>query len=201
MDVATLVQDYGYPVIFLGSLLEGESVLLAGGFAAHRGYLVLPGVIALGALGGFTGDQILFHLGRRHGVRVIKRFPCIERHARRVNDWAMHYQNLSIVIVRFVYGMRLAGPVLLGMSGIAPWRFAALNLLGAVAWAAIVVMLGYVSGAAMSVILSDFKQYEEMTLLTILAAGVIGGFIYRRWWRPAVPRDGGENSRHPDRKR
>lgn len=196
MDVAALVQSYGYPIVVLGSVLEGESVLLAGGFAAHRGYLALPWVIALGALGGFAGDQILFHLGRRHGPRIVARFPGIERHAWRVNNWLKRYQVLCIVLVRFIYGTRLAGPVLLGMSGIAPWRFATLDFLGAVAWAVIVVTLGYATGAAMEALLDDFKRYEEVALLAILALGVSGGLAYRLWQRTAARRRGKKIPRH-----
>lgn len=179
MDVAALVENYGYPVILLGSLLEGESVLLAGGFAAHRGYLVLPGVIAVGALGGFLGDQILFHLGRRHGSHIVFRFPKVARQSQKMNKWLLRHQNFSIILVRFVYGMRLAGPVLLGMSGISPFRFFFLNLTGAIIWATLVSFLGYGSGVVLNALLSDIGKYEEITILVILFSSLIFSIVYR----------------------
>jgi hypothetical protein len=39
MAIATLIQNYGYVAVFLGTLLESETVLVLAGFAAHRGYL------------------------------------------------------------------------------------------------------------------------------------------------------------------
>ena len=52
IDLASIVQQYGYLAIFLGAILEGETVLILGGFAAHQGYLQLIVVVALAALGG-----------------------------------------------------------------------------------------------------------------------------------------------------
>ena len=44
------VATYGYAAIALGTFFEGETILVIGGFLAHRGYLGLPGVIAGAAL-------------------------------------------------------------------------------------------------------------------------------------------------------
>ena len=42
MSLPQLLTDYGYWAVFVGSLLEGETILILAGFAAHRGYLSLP---------------------------------------------------------------------------------------------------------------------------------------------------------------
>lgn len=41
----TLIQTHGYWVIPIGAYLEGETILLPGGFAAHRGCLERPWVM------------------------------------------------------------------------------------------------------------------------------------------------------------
>ena len=45
-SLQSLIEHYGYFAVFLGCFLEGETVLVLAGFAAHMGYLSLPGVIA-----------------------------------------------------------------------------------------------------------------------------------------------------------
>ena len=35
MDFAALIQQYGYFAVFLGTLLEGETILLLAGLSAH----------------------------------------------------------------------------------------------------------------------------------------------------------------------
>ena len=65
MDLAGLIDSYGYLAVFFGALLEGETILALAGLAAFRGYLDLYKVIALAMFAGFLGDQIYFFLGRR----------------------------------------------------------------------------------------------------------------------------------------
>jgi Uncharacterized membrane-associated protein len=48
----------------------------------------------------------------------------------------------AIVSVRFLYGLRIAGPVLIGMAGVAPWRFVLYNAIGAALWAPLVTGWG-----------------------------------------------------------
>ncbi len=67
LDLNALIAAYGYWVIFLGCLLEGETVLILGGMAAHQGALQLLQVIGLATLGGMLGDQLLFWTGRYSG--------------------------------------------------------------------------------------------------------------------------------------
>jgi membrane protein DedA with SNARE-associated domain len=37
MNFAALISQYGYFALFAGALLEGETVLILAGFAAHQG--------------------------------------------------------------------------------------------------------------------------------------------------------------------
>ena len=49
LDLPLLIQTYGYPAAFVGSMLEGETVLVLAGLAAHRAHLSLPVVWLLAA--------------------------------------------------------------------------------------------------------------------------------------------------------
>lgn len=37
-----LLDHYGYLAVLVCNVLEGETILILGGFAAHQGYLQLP---------------------------------------------------------------------------------------------------------------------------------------------------------------
>jgi len=75
MTLESIVDTYGYVAVLLGTFLEGETILVLGGFAAHRGYLALPGVILAAFIGSLCGDQLFFFLGRRHSQAVLARRP------------------------------------------------------------------------------------------------------------------------------
>jgi membrane protein DedA with SNARE-associated domain len=68
-----LIRHYGYLTILVATVLEGETVVLLGGFAAHRGYLDLAGVMAAAFAGSVAGDQLYFEIGRRKGLAFIER--------------------------------------------------------------------------------------------------------------------------------
>lgn len=136
--IEQFVQTWGYAAVFAGTFLEGESVLIAAGFAAHRGMLDLAIVVAVAAC-----------------VRVLLR----------------RRQLPFILSVRFLYGLRVAGPIAIGMARI-PWvRFLALNALGAVVWAILIGGAGYFFGAALEVILADLRRHEGWIFGAILAMG------------------------------
>jgi len=59
-----LLKEYGYIILFIWSIMEGELGLIMAGIMSFTGDMFLPYAIAVGALGGFTGDQIYFYLGR-----------------------------------------------------------------------------------------------------------------------------------------
>ena len=74
-DLESFVQSYGYGALFLGTLLEGETVLILAGLMAHMGLMKLPLVILVALLGSFLGDQFYFFLGRRKGGALLDRHP------------------------------------------------------------------------------------------------------------------------------
>ena len=179
MDLASLIRDWGYPVVFAGSLVEGETILALAAVAAHRGYLALPWVIAVGAAGGFLGDQAYFLVGRAGGERVLARWPQLRPGAERVRQLLDRYDAPLILAVRFLYGLRTIGPIAIGMSRVHWLRFALFNFIGAILWAALVAGAGYALGEALSRALGDLKRVEAWVFGGVL----VGGLALVTWLR------------------
>jgi membrane protein DedA with SNARE-associated domain len=184
----TLIENYGYIAVFLGAVLEGETVLIMAGFAAHRGYLDLIWVIAVAALGGFAGDQCFFALGRFRGRQMLARFPSVHAQAARVDDLIHRHSTWLILGVRFMYGLRIAGPVLIGMSQVSHVRFAVLNLIGAIVWAAVVAGAGYAFGQAVTLALHNVRRYEILVLVGIALVGLLVWAVRKARHRPRTDR-------------
>jgi len=173
-----LLSQYGYVAVFIGSLIEGETLLLLAGFAAHQGYLSFPLVVALAFCAGAIGDQFFFFLGRKYGQSLIDKYPRIKPHVDRVNTLILRYHSLVIILNRFMYGLRVAGPVAIGASGVKAWRFVVFNLLGAALWALVVGGAGYLFGQTLNWLFTDLKRYEELALVVLAVAGLL--FVFRR---------------------
>ena len=184
MDLLALVHSYGYAAVAVGCLLEGETVLLLAGFAAHRGYLHWPVVVAVAALAEFAGDLGFFLIGRRHGAWVLGRRPAIAARRAQADAWLARHGAWVVVAVRFIYGFRTAGPVLIGTSSL-PWqRFVLFNALGALLWAVLVSGLGWVFGQAAQAWLGRAQRCEGW--LSALLLGLALG--YGLWARQRARR-------------
>ena len=150
MSLESLVADYGYAGVLIGTFLEGDIALVLGGLFAHWEYLKLPGVIVAALIGALVGDQFFFHLGRAKGLQVLNRFPFMKPRAERVFSKMRQHGTLIAFAFRFCYGFRIITPLLIGASGVRRGRFLLLNSLGALTWATVVASLGYMLGEALT---------------------------------------------------
>jgi membrane protein DedA with SNARE-associated domain len=180
MDLSALIVQYGYFALFAGCLIEGETLLILAGFAAHEGYLQLHWVLLIAMIGGFLGDQFYFWLGRRHGAWVLYRFPRLAIAFARADVLILRYHELLIVGIRFLYGLRTIGPMALGMSQVSSWRFMAFNALGAVIWAVSIGGAGFLFGRALEIFWDNLKKVEDITFIILLLAGLII-WLWRRY--------------------
>ncbi|WON78013.1 DedA family protein [Serratia sp. UGAL515B_01] len=180
-DLSHYIAQYGYWVILIGCLLEGETITLLGGIAAHNGLLQLPWVMVVAVLGGTLGDQLLYFAGRYFGIRVFARVKHQQSRIKRAQKLIAKHPILFVIGVRFMYGFRIIGPVLIGASKLPPSRFVPLNILGAILWAIIFVLLGYYGGQAIGKFLNDTetKLYSLLLCALIIAAIILLCF----WWR------------------
>jgi membrane protein DedA with SNARE-associated domain len=171
----------GYLAIFVGTFLEGESILALGGLAAEHGYLSFPVVVAVAVLGGFLGDQFFFFVGRRYGDRVLARFPFVSAKALRVQALLRRWDILAVILIRFLYGLRIAGPIVIGSCGIALWRLVLFNLIGALIWALLVAGIGYVAGQALGEWVGRLQQSEIFLVMAAVLAAVALWLVIK--WR------------------
>lgn len=169
MGIAQFIQEYGYLAVALGSFLEGEAVLLGGSFAASQGHLDLALVLPIAALASFLGDLPYFFAGRRYGASVMARFPSLHHHKGRLEHLLHRHHVLLLLSLRFMYGLRIAGLLTLGMSKLSAMRFLFLNFIGAVIWASSVCMAGYGLGQLIKRLSSNIGMAEQVGV----AVGII----------------------------
>ena len=176
MDLGSWIETYGYWALAVGCQLEGETFLVLAGFAAHRGYLNPFGVVAVAAAAVFFGNEFFFWLGRRYGKAVIARWPSVAAQNDRLQGLIARHDAAVIIGIRFAYGIRIAGPVLIGMSSVSSHRFALLNALSATLWACLITEIGWVFGQAAEGLLGEAKSVGGWLVLGLVGAGTVV------WW-------------------
>lgn len=178
IDYNGLIQQYGYFAILLGTFLEGETILILGGVAAHLGSLDLFLVILTAFLGSSAGDQLYYFIGRWKGQRLLNHFPRWVGSAQKVFRLLERHKNVVILSFRFFYGLRNVTPFALGISRVETSRFVALNLIGAALWAVSFAIIGFLIGEAHERILG--RGYGAV-LLGVLVALFSAAWLARRW--------------------
>lgn len=179
IDVTTLISQYGYWALFIGCLAEGETFTLLGGVAAHEGLLHYGWVVTIAACGGILGDCALFFIGRRYGEPILKRFRKHQQQIARANRLIRRRPVLFVIGVRFMYGLRIVGPIIIGASRLSPRKFMLYNLIGAALWAVIFVSLGYLGGRIIAPWLHQLDHHLKQLFWVLLAVALVWGI---RWW-------------------
>ena len=179
MSLPELLHTYGYLLIFAGTFVEGESLLTLGGYFAHRGYLSLEGVIATAFVAAVCGDQVFFHLGRRQAKGLLERFPRLRDQVNVALTRVEHHQIKVVLLMRFLWGLRIALPVALGLTRMSARRFFWLNLTSAAVWATAFAFVGYAASGLVARLVDGLHRYEGLIVLGfVLAAAVVLGI---RW--------------------
>jgi membrane protein DedA with SNARE-associated domain len=152
-----LFVNYGYWAVFFGVMLEnaglpipGETILLAAGFFAATGHFKLIAVMIVAASGAVIGDNIGFAIGHHYGRGFLLRYgrfifltPARLEH---INGFFARHGNKTILVARFITGLRVFAALLAGASKMR-WRvFLVYNMAGAILWSIVITTLGYLFG-------------------------------------------------------
>ncbi|MDD2365386.1 MAG: DedA family protein [Desulfuromonadaceae bacterium] len=179
---------HGYWVLFIGTFLEGEAILLLAGFLAFQGYLNIAGVICTAWAGSFLGDQCYFYIGYSKGRSLLKRFHSIAKKFREALRLVEKYGNFVAFISRFTYGFRIVLPIILGITNLHPRTFLWINLISALCWSALFSLGGYLFGKSASLLLDNVSNYEHYLVIALLVI-IMTAWLAHAWhvWRLKKP--------------
>jgi membrane protein DedA with SNARE-associated domain len=175
-----LVVEYGYAAAFVGVLLEGETVLVLSGIAAHRGYLDVSILFLVGWTAATLTDNFFFALGRRFGRSILLRFPRLAPSIGRVQSLLAQFPRTAVLAVRLLYGTRTIGPALLGAQTL-PWsRFAVLDAVAAALWCAFWLGAGYALSEVVEQSLQDAVAAGRWVLVASAAVVTVLALLRHR---------------------
>src|SRR5436305_2327652 len=179
MSPELLLQKFGYLAVFVGTFLEGETILVLAGFFAERRYLHLPLVIACAAGGAYVGHVFWFWLGRTQGVRLLDRFPRMKKHFGKGIRIFERYGAPAIFITQWLYGLRITCAVIIGLSRISTLKFLVYEAITCVVWAIIIASAGFIFGTAVERLLGRAAHIERYGLIALLVIG-LGVWLYHQ---------------------
>jgi membrane protein DedA with SNARE-associated domain len=180
MSPELLLHKFGYLAVFIGTFLEGETILVMAGFFAQRRYLELPFVILTAASGAYVGHVFWFFLGRTKGVQLLERFPKMKKHFGKGIRIFERYGAPAIFITQWLYGLRVTCAVIIGISRISVIKFLVYEAITCIVWAIIIATAGFYFGRAVERVLGRAAHIEKWGLL-ILVVVAIAVWAWHRW--------------------
>jgi membrane protein DedA with SNARE-associated domain len=180
MTPELLLQKFGYLAVFVGTFLEGETILVMAGFFAERGYLDIALVAITAFFGAFTGHVAWFWLGRAKGVKILDRFPKMKTHFGKGIRMFERYGAPAIFITQWLYGLRITCAVIIGISQISTLKFLIYEAISCLVWSIVIAGLGYYFGRAVERVLGRAAHIEKYGLIALAAIG-IGMFVWHKW--------------------
>jgi membrane protein DedA with SNARE-associated domain len=168
----TWIENYGYIAVFIGGILEGETVLILAGYSMSRGYLDPLPTFLLAVAGGTVGDSMYYWLGRRYGARLLQTLAVPRPFRARSKMLLRRWGRQAAFSTRFAYGLRLALPLLIGVTRMPAHLFHLYNLLAATLFAALYLGLGFLFGEAVQELLGRVRPYEHWILMGVIALGL-----------------------------
>src|SRR5262245_60163998 len=178
----SFILHWGYLAVGSGTFVEGETILIAAGAFSHRGLLSSSVVLAVAFVSSLVGYQLWFYIGRHFGRQLIARRTSWTTATAHVERWLQRRGSWFVFGFRFIYGIRIITPVVLGASGYPARRFFALNALSGAVWSLAVWALGYALGASLHTLVSRTARVEEIAAMALAIVIVLrlGGRVLRR---------------------
>jgi membrane-associated protein len=176
LAVLSRYRFYGYIVLFLGTVLEGEFVLLTAGLLAYTHVLNIWLVMVVALLGAVVGDNLWFYIGRLGGRSFINRYgKLFFLTKKRINKAELYFGQhgrKTVFFSRFIFGTRMGSAALAGTFGMSCKRFFTSNIVGAISWVIITTTIGYFFGSSFHDLREIFHR-TELALLILVAAALI----------------------------
>ncbi len=158
----------------VGLVIPGTTLIIMLAALVPSGILKLWPLLLSAVLGAVAGDGIAFWLGRRYHREILRlwplnRYPEIIRHS---EDFFTRHGGKSIFLARFTPAVRAFIPLLAGMLGMSPGRFATANIVSALLWAPVHILPGVFAGAALSQFGALAKPLGVLLVLVIATAWI-----------------------------
>ncbi len=193
--LGVFIHEYGawvYAVLFLIVFCEtglvilpflpGDSLLFIGGAFCATGEMNIGLLIVLLLVAAVAGNTVNYMIGRAIGPRVFNsHIPFLERFLDRTALQKTHnfyekHGGKTIVLARFIPVVRTFAPFVAGASEMTVSRFQLFNILGALLWVLLLVLLGYFFGN-----IPFIRQYLNVIVLVGIGAAVVPVLLGALW--------------------
>jgi len=181
-NLVSLIKTAGYFGLFgivfaesgllLGFFLPGDSLLFTAGFLASQGFLNIWILIPLVFIGAVLGDNVGYAFGHKVGPLIFTKEDSILFHKDHLERAKVFYEKhgpKTLVLARFMPGIRTFVPILAGIGKMNYPTFMTYNLVGGLLWGIGMPLLGYFLGS----VIPDIDRYLIPIIMAIIVLSLL----------------------------
>lgn len=182
------IDQYWYPILFVGLFIEGFSALLVGGFLISIGAIsFVPGVLVLSA-GEILAGYMWFGVGAWGGTASLQWFvkdrPGRERLLARVRRAFEQYGGAVIFLAKVTFSITIVTQILAGSLKYPPRKFSLYNIAGSIIWVGIVAGFGFFFGASYQAFVDYWDNVSNIILVALVTIALI--ILFRSIFRSVI---------------
>jgi membrane-associated protein len=169
-SVAALLSRYGLLAVFGGTLIEGEGILIVAATLSEHGVLDPVHVWLAASIGAWLGHLFWFIAGRAiRGHRLAPGSAAFRARAAKVKRLIEARPMAAIVLLQYLYGLRLVGAVAFGLTELSLLRFALYQIVNCLVWAGLIGGVAYLLGGLVTEIFHGWFKW----IWLVVSAGLV----------------------------
>jgi len=158
--------------LLIGFFLPGDSLLITAGLFAAKGDLDIRFLVPSLILSAIAGNATGYAIGKRTGKALYSRPDSLlfrREHLQMTHDYYEKHGGITIILAQFIPILRTFAPVVAGVGEMGYTRFAAYNVVGAIAWVASMTLGGYALGN----IVPNIEQRIHYVVAVVIAISLL----------------------------
>ena len=190
------ISTYGYLAVFIGTVVWGETIMIAAGFLASLPNLNfnLGLVMLFGAIGTITADSFWYLVGHsgKKGSRFLEKYEKFAllkpKFLDKIKDHFNNHEGKTVFFSKFIYGTRTIVLITAGAAGMKYSKFLFYNFLSIIFWAVGMAFVGYFLGEGFLQI-KDYVKGAEYILLGIVVLFIVIRIAYAFYKKQKQPKE------------
>lgn len=175
-----LYQNCGILATFLGTLLEGEIMLLTSVLSAKMGLFTYHWAMVAGFFGAYTQAWVKFLIAKKQGAKLLLKKPDLQKKLDKASSWFDKRPYAILSVYRFMFGMSTIIILMSGLKNISYVRFGIHAGIGIFLWLMLFGGIGYFCAERMIANINSISEYKWYIIGTMALIGLSVWFFRHR---------------------
>ncbi|MGC9135724.1 DedA family protein [Caldivirga sp.] len=190
VNVIFVMENMGYVGLFILMILESlslpipsEVILPFTGYLIYIGHLSLIPALIDSTIASLVGSLILYLLSYYIGYSIVlklgKYVGISKKHLDAAEQWFNKYGGISVVLAKFIPGIRALISIPAGVARMNVWLFMVYTIIGSTIWNIVLIYIGLSLGPAWETGLTLISKYIDYLALALIIAIVAFMIVVR----------------------